>query len=381
MGWERTKALTTELPSPPSLIRWLLAGVLLAIIGALLFILHASGTVKALSAINIWWVSLTPVGGGLLVFCLRCYLWDRKMKEHQFLQKEAEYGQRQWEAWSERYLAVVGNTVLLPDGFTAMSINHPWPQQYDLPRRIDYLPSDTSVIPILLGTVEDKLRSLPTELPLHVSLVTDMPSSVFAENIVEAWTQCLPDLVIPAEICVMDSLDVSIVETRLKHADLRVDLILIMQLNGGALYSDGLAALLLTSDDVAQKYTLPHSSRLLRPMSLDMARFDDELTLFLQIQTVARHTSWVLGDTKNWNDFAPSLMTIGNACGAGWKSDETALLEKWCGVPGPSAPWLLTAFAADLISIRKQSLLTLFSTEQGHFISTMIPGSKDDYTR
>ena len=77
MGWERTKALTTELPSPPSLIRWLLAGVLLAIIGALLFILHASGTVKALSAINIWWVSLTPVGGGLLVFCLRCYLWDR----------------------------------------------------------------------------------------------------------------------------------------------------------------------------------------------------------------------------------------------------------------------------------------------------------------
>lgn len=381
MGWERTKALTTELPPSPSLIRWLLTAVLLAIIGALLFVLHASGTVKALSELNIWWVSLTPVGGWLLIFCLRCYLWDRKVNEHQFLQKEAEHGQRQWEAWSERYLAVVGSTVLLSDSFTAMSINYPWPQQYDLARRIDYLPPDTGVIRILLGAVEDSLCALPAELPLHVTLVTDMSSPVFAKNIAEAWTQCLPNLVMPAGMCVMDSLDVSIVEARLKQADLRVDLILIMQLNGGALYSDGLAALLLTSDDVAQKYALPHSSRLLRPMSLDMARFDDELTLFLQTQTVARHTSWILGDAKNWNDFSAPLMTIGNACGAGWKSDEMTLLEKWCGVPGPSAPWLLTAFAADLISIRKQSLLTLFSTEQGHFISTMIPGSKDDYTR
>nr|VXZ83416.1 Uncharacterised protein [Klebsiella pneumoniae] len=46
MGWVRTKALTMEQPSAPSLTRWLFAGVLMAIIGVLLFILHASGTVK-----------------------------------------------------------------------------------------------------------------------------------------------------------------------------------------------------------------------------------------------------------------------------------------------------------------------------------------------
>lgn len=381
MGWERTKSLTTELPPSPSLIRWLLTVVLLVIIGVLLFVLHASGIVKALSELNIWWVSLTPVGCWLLVFCLRCYLWDRKVKEHQFLQKEAEYGQRQWEAWAERYLAVVGSTVLLPDSFTAMSINHQWPQQYDLARRIDYLPANACAIRILLDAVEDSLRMLPADLPLYVTLVTDMSSSVLAENITDAWTQCVPDLAMPAGMCVMDSLDLSTVEARLKLADLRVDLILIVQLNGGASYSDGLAALLLTSDDVAQKYALPHSSRLLRPMQLNMPCFDDELTLFLQTQTVARRTSWIFGDAKSWNDFSAPLMTIGGACGAGWKSDEMALLEKWCGIPGPSAPWLLSAFAADLISIRKQSLLTLFSSAQGHFISTMIPGSKDDYTR
>ena len=57
-----------------------------------------------------------------------------------------------------------------------------------------------------------------------------------------------------------------------------------------------------------------------------------------------------------------------------------ALLEKWCGIPGPAAPWLLTALAADLVSLRKQPLLALFSSEQEHFISTITPGSEDEYT-
>ena len=111
MGWVRTKALTMEQPSAPSLTRWLFAGVLMAIIGVLLFILHASGTVKILSVINIWWVSLMPAGCWLLIFCLRCYLWDRDLKAHQFLLKEAEYGQQRWEDWAGRWLAVLGSAV------------------------------------------------------------------------------------------------------------------------------------------------------------------------------------------------------------------------------------------------------------------------------
>ncbi|HCB0868524.1 TPA: type VI secretion protein, partial [Klebsiella pneumoniae] len=96
MGWVRTKALTMEQPSAPSLTRWLFAGVLMAIIGVLLFILHASGTIETLSAMNIWWVSLAPAGCWLLAFCLRCWQWDRELKEYQFLQKEAERGQLKW---------------------------------------------------------------------------------------------------------------------------------------------------------------------------------------------------------------------------------------------------------------------------------------------
>ena len=138
--------------------------------------------------------------------------------------------------------------------------------------------------------------------------------------------------------------------------------------------------LLLTSDDVAQKYHLPHSSRLLRPMPLDMTNFEDDITLFLETQTVACHTPSVIGDAKKWTERSAALITQGGKMHTPWKAEDIALLEKCCGIPGPAAPWLLTALAADLVSLRKQPLLALFSSEQEHFISTITPGSEDEYT-
>ena len=61
MGWERSKATTMELPSEPSFMGWLLAGGTTVVVGVLLFILHASGMVKALSGFNIWWLASSPV--------------------------------------------------------------------------------------------------------------------------------------------------------------------------------------------------------------------------------------------------------------------------------------------------------------------------------
>lgn len=157
MGWVRTKALTMEQPSAPSLTRWLFAGVLMAIIGVLLFILHASGTIETLSAMNIWWVSLAPAGCWLLAFCLRCWQWDRELKEYQFLQKEAERGQLKWEAWAGRYLAVLGSAVLLPDHISAARWGDERPQQYGLTRRINYLPAEE---PVQLSAMHALLTSI-----------------------------------------------------------------------------------------------------------------------------------------------------------------------------------------------------------------------------
>ena len=304
MSWVRNKALTTELSPAPSLTRWLLAGALMAITGVLLFMLHVSGAVNALSALDIWWVSLALPGGWLLVFCLRCYLWDREVKEYQFLQKEAQYGQRQWDAWAERHLVILGSSVLLPDGVTANVIQTSSgggsSQQYALARRIVEIPQDNqAVMKRCLGGVQTSLRQLPPDLPLRVTLLSDARFDGIAEHFAAAWHELLPDHPVPDDITVTDSFSFAKVEERIKQPVLTVDLILVMQLNGGKAYSDGLAALLLTSDDVAQKYQLCHSSRLLRPMPLDMAKFDDDLTLFLETQTVACRTPRVSPSPEN----------------------------------------------------------------------------------
>ena len=351
MGWVRTKALTMEQPSAPSLTRWLFAGVLMAIIGVLLFTLHASGTVKILSVINIWWVSLMPAGCWLLIFCLRCYLWDRDLKAHHI--SAAHWG-------SER------------------------PQQYGLTRRINYLPAEEpvqlSAMHALLTSIEERVQCLPEELPLYVTLITDNPSPELTSSFSNLWKEHIPGRAVPDDITVTGSFSLSEVEERLKQPVLTVNLLLVIQLNGGTAYSDGLAVLLLTSDDVAQKYHLPHSSRLLRPMPLDMTNFEDDITLFLETQTVACHTPSVIGDAKKWTERSAALITQGGKMHTPWKAEDIALLEKWCGIPGPAAPWLLTALAADLVSLRKQPLLALFSSEQEHFISTITPGSEDEYT-
>ncbi|MDA6288724.1 type VI secretion protein, partial [Escherichia coli] len=89
----------------------------------------------------------------------------------------------------------------------------------------------------------------------------------------------------------------------------------------------------------------------LRPMSLDINKFNDEFTLFLETQTAACRTARVLGDCYHWEKIAAPLMTIGPQYGAGWEPSGRMLLEKWCGIPGPAAPWLLTALAADLVCL------------------------------
>lgn len=85
MGWNRANSLTTELPPKPSFMWWYLAGVLTLIIGIVLFMIHASGMMNAISGISIWLVSLAPSGSWLFLLCLRGWLWGKKVDEHNFL--------------------------------------------------------------------------------------------------------------------------------------------------------------------------------------------------------------------------------------------------------------------------------------------------------
>jgi hypothetical protein len=383
MGWKRTKAETTILSPEPSMMWWSLSGILMLIAGVLLFMLHSAGTLKILSELNIWQVSLTPPLLWFLLFCLRGWLWGREVDKHQFLEKEAAHAQKEWETWAERHLAIIGSCVFLPDKISVACLHDQLQQYFGLTRRINYLPGDNApefqALTELVRGIAVALQRLPPELPLKVTLVTDLSTDNLTETFSRIWTKFFPERSVPDSITVTNMLSMDQVEERLKQPVLTVDLLLVMQLRGGDTYSDGLAALLMTSDDVAQKYHLAHPARLLRPMPLDMQAFATDFTLFLDTQTVACRTERVLADSRSWEDVSASVMTIGAEHGTTWRPSERMSLEKWCGKPGPAAPWLLTAFTADLVSIRQASCLTLFSSGEEHFISTVTTGSEDEH--
>lgn len=380
MGWKRTQAITTNLSPAPSIMRWFLSGILMAIVGVLLFILHSSGYVRELNIFNIWGISFTPPVLWFFLFCLRGWLWGKEVDEHTFLNSEAERSQKQWEAWAERHLIISASSIMLPDGVTAKAIHKSYvntlPSRGTLTRRLHDI--NDPLMPVL-ASLQSAISQLPHDLPVKVTLVTDLPDAGLSESFTSVWASQFPDRAIPDDITITPAFSMAWVEERLKLPVLTVDLILVMQLCGGDAYSDGLAALLLTSDDVARKYVLPHPARLLRPMPLDLNKFDEDLTLFLETQTIACRTASVLGDSCSWETIAAPLMTIGSKHGAGWDPAGRLLLEKWCGIPGPAAPWLLTALAADLVRLSNTSLLTLFSSGEERFISTVTSGSENEH--
>ncbi|WP_077295770.1 hypothetical protein [Yersinia proxima] len=389
MGWERQKPFTTEQPTPPSSVSWLLSAVLAVIASVLLFILHASSSLSVLSSINIWLFSLIPLLLWILVFSLRGYLYGRELERFQFLQHEARHAQQQWTAWAERYLAVSASCLLLPDHISAALLQQNargLTQQQGLVRRIDYFTEDkrlpVTAIHGLLNGVENALLALPRELLLQVTLLTDEPEAIRQDLYAlfsDCWKERFPEHSALSSLSITDHLSFYTLDERLKQPESTLQLVLVTQLQGGKRYSDGLAALLFTSDDVAQKYALPHPVRLLRPMPLGVVgNLAEELTLFLTTQTQARQTVSILGDQQKWMASSATLIQTGNTLGTVWQAEDIKTIETYCGIQGPFSPWLTLALGADLVSVGKQSWLGLSTTGAENFVYTITSGSEDE---
>lgn len=383
MGWERTKATMMALPPAPSFMGWLLAGGVAAVVGILLFILHASGMVKVLVAFNIWWLASSPALGWFFLFCIRGWLWGRTVNEHQFLQKEAEYAQQQWESWAGRYLAVLGSSTLLPSGVTsnaiAKSVASDASQLLSLTSHFDKQTVDSGfLLELGLASVQAAIATLPASLPLNITVVSDAFSTDFDYQFHETWKKKYPDRAISGSVSFCDALSFSWLEERLKKPVLDIDLILVLQTHGAEQYSDALAGMLLTSDDVAAKYQLPHSARILRPMPLDMANFKADIGLFLETQIIACQTSKVFCDYGFWNDQFAELMTASQSHQTPWEPQDIDVLEKYNGIPGAGCAWLLAALLSDITTVNQAPVLGLFTSGTDRFISTVTSGRNNN---
>lgn len=380
MSWERQKATITAEPEEPSTMLWLMACLVAIITGVLLFVLHANQFLGTLQKFNLWIVAGSPLFLWLVMICLRSWLYNHAMDKHQFESDEAEYAQQQWTDWAGRYLAVLYSRVILPAELTpARFIQSPadLEQSNALGRRIA-LPPGENVFSALLGGLDESLIQLCADLPFGVTLLTDAsdPEEHLQKAFSAAWIQHFGLTLSAPLLTILNTRSFSSVEERIKTPTLDVELLLVHQTQGGDVYSDALAALLLTSDDVATKYRFDHHARLLRPMSIEPT---EDLSLafdtFLSTQSQAIKTDVLLGDGTAWGKVFSTLLGSAKNYEGHWKPQQCHWLEEYAGRSGPFSPWIMAAVASDTVALTGNCLM-LSDDKKQRFMNIVTTGEQ-----
>ena len=166
---------------------------------------------------------------------------------------------------------------------------------------------------LLLQGVEPVLRVLPAGQKLRVTLLNDADPQQY-EKLRNAWEHNWSTVgheSPPPTLTVTAELSYQWTQENLQTPSPVFDLMLVVQVQGEAAYSDGLAALLLYPDSLVGPWGLPVQGRLLRPIPLAINALDSELAMFLQTQPGARQATGLLADAAHWQHLIGSALAIG----------------------------------------------------------------------
>lgn len=382
MAWQREYVQAGLAPKPPSPVRWLLIVVLAVAAAVLMFLLYA--VLPEWQALNVWAFTVSPLVLAILALAARVHAYGGALDEYRLLQERSRLAQVAWAEWGQRYIAVMGGLVLLPEHLSAVAMMKPPHTPVPHPgkaRRIVGLPKGQNGramagLAQLMGSLSTVLAPLPPSESLSVTVLTDAPQDEHPA-LADACQQYLSDLTpssIPTGFHVTSQLSFSWMEETLKTPGDAVKLILVVQAHGKEAYSDGLAALLLCPDAVAQAHKLPIAARLLRPMPLDIDPLESDFTSFLQIQATARQATGLLADSADWQPKTTPVLAAAAREGAALSVDHRWILEPLNGVPGPCGHWLLAALGIEMTRLVQQPLLLLASEGTGRWINTVTPG-------
>lgn len=382
MAWQREYVQAGLAPVPPSPVRWLLIVVLAVAAAVLMFLLYA--VLPEWQALNVWAFTASPLVVAILALAARMHAYGGALDEHTLLQERSRLAQVAWAEWGQRYMAVMGGLVLLPEHVSAVAMMKP--RHTPVPdsgkaRRIVGLPKGQkgralAGLAQLTGSLSTVLAPLPPSEKLNVTVLTDAPQDEHPA-LADACQQHLSDLTPSSTLTgvhVTSQLSFTWMEDTLKTPGDAVELILVVQAHGKEAYSDGLAAILLCPHGVAKAHKLPIAARLLRPMPLDIESLETGFTTFLQIQATARQAKGLLADRADWQPKTTTLLAAAVREGAALSVDHRWILEPVNGVPGPCGHWLLTALGIEMTRLAQQPLLLLSSEDTGRWINTVTPG-------
>lgn len=383
MGWARQPAAVADMPEPSVMSRWLWAAALAVLTGLLLFLLHASGRMPFMQAFDIRVFSGSPLLIWVLAFGARAYTYGRALAHYRFLEEQAQEAQQSWQTWAQRYMAVCASCVLLPD---QVSVSRLTQGSSGLPpctgraRRIAALPAHPDRardgLQMLIQALAPSLKTLPEGQALRLTLLSDVGAAQYQsvrDALQQVWSATL-SRTLPATITLSGELSYRWLEETLRTASTAMELILVVQVSGEEGYSDGLAALLLCPDRLADALTMPITAGLLRPMPLDINLLDSELPQLLQTQIRAREATALLADDASWQPLTSEILVTAAAHGGSLNVGQAWIQEALCGLPGPLGHWLVTALGVELVRHQRQPLLVLVRERTTHWISTVTTG-------
>lgn len=381
MVWQREYVEVRPVPNPPSPVRWLLIFLAAGVLAVLMFLLYA--VQPALQMFNVWAFCGLPLIAAVLALAARVYFYGGALDEFALGQERSRRAKEAWRQWGQRYIAVLGNSVLMPDGVSAAAVHAAdnYAPRSGTAQRIDQMPADGDDRAMggpesVLTPLSRVLTALPPGQAINLTVLTDVPDDQ-QTALRDACQQHLSDLTPSSTLTgvhVTTQLSFAWMEENLKTPGDAVELILVVQAHGKEAYSDGLAALLLCADGVAKAHKLPIAARLLRPMPLDVDSLETDFTTFLQIQAKAREATGVLADRADWQPETITLLAAAAREGAGLSVDHRWILEPVNGVPGPCGHWLLAALGIEMTKLAKEPLLLLASEHSGRWINTVTPG-------
>lgn len=318
----------------------------------------------------------------VLALGVRAYFYGGALDEHRFLDDEAQTAQDAWQSWANRYLAVHASCVLLPDQVTGKALiedSGDFPSRKGEARRIAGLPTQECSVGAALEQVSQTLgpvlKAIPVERELHVTLLTDVSADHY-DALRAIWEQSWTDALrrtAPTAVNVMAELSLGWIDQTLKSASAAFELIVVLQVRGGGAYSEGVAALLMSPDSLANVGALPIVGGLSRPMPLDIVDLEKELAQFFGTQTSAIKAMGLLADSVEWEGTPGKVIAQGRLQGSALEAKQQWIYESLCGQPGPLGHWLLTALALEMVRHQQHPLLVL-AKDQSHWISTITTG-------
>ncbi|WP_338629018.1 hypothetical protein [Yersinia intermedia] len=297
MGWPIPEIPEQSVLPPPRYSRWLIILVIMLLIGAgaVLFI----GRFSTYTPILLYGV----LPALLLWFCIFGVILNRYEQSSASAfawYEESQKTKSQWQQWSRKQLAVVGNVLLTPEAEGVNSVLGDLAKIPMYPQKARPLAGDKKTLPSRLNEIDDKLESQSSGYRHYLHTVYVLHSSALHRETIQSAVFGQWDL-LPEFISSIEEIDELNLESEIKG----VILILCLQNwpnNIQQKSSELISAQLISSPEFINTHGYPVLAGLGRLMPLAPGKLSDDLNMLFdynQLDFNKLEHVWLSGDTEN----------------------------------------------------------------------------------